>query len=120
MTDIVRDPYGNPLNRDNLITALRAEVASKNDEFQKYARRMESDMNELGAENARLTARVKALEEALELWNRAVSTDLKATGQELFQGVYANHAKKAWEMTRALLTEAALLPSESGEKKGGE
>lgn len=26
MTDIVRDPYGNPLNRDNLITALRAEV----------------------------------------------------------------------------------------------
>ena len=25
MTDIVRDPYGNPLNRDNLITALRAE-----------------------------------------------------------------------------------------------
>ena len=26
MTDIVRDPYGNPLNRDKLITALRAEV----------------------------------------------------------------------------------------------
>lgn len=25
MSDIVRDPYGNPLNRDKLITALRAE-----------------------------------------------------------------------------------------------
>lgn len=26
MTDIVRDPYGNPLKRDATITALRAEV----------------------------------------------------------------------------------------------
>lgn len=26
MSDIVRDPYGNPLNRDKLITTLTAEV----------------------------------------------------------------------------------------------
>ena len=56
MTDIVRDPYGNPLNRDNLITALRAEVASKNEQFQQYARKMEADMNALAAQNEKLRA----------------------------------------------------------------
>jgi len=56
MTDIVRDPYGNPLNRDNLITALRAEVASKDRQFQEYARKMEADMNALAAQNEKLRA----------------------------------------------------------------
>lgn len=63
MTDIVRDPYGNPLNRDNLITALRAEVASKDRQFQQYARKMETDMNALAAQNEQMRA---ALEEIVK------------------------------------------------------
>ena len=48
------------------LASLRAEVASKNEQFQQYARKMELDMNDLGAENARLKARIRELEEALE------------------------------------------------------
>ena len=48
-----------------VMSTLRAEVASKNEQFQQYARKMELDMNDLGAENARLTARIRELEGAL-------------------------------------------------------
>ena len=42
------------------ITALRAEVASKDRQFQEYARKMEADMNALAAQNEQMRA---ALEE---------------------------------------------------------
>lgn len=35
MTDIVRDPYGNPLKRDATITTLRAEVEKLRAEVEK-------------------------------------------------------------------------------------
>ena len=38
------------------LASLRAEVASKNEQFQQYARKMELDMNALAAENERLRA----------------------------------------------------------------
>lgn len=40
--------------------------ASKDEQFQQYARRMEADMNDLGAEINRLKARIRELEGALE------------------------------------------------------
>ena len=46
--------------KDSEITALRAEVASKNEQFQQYARKMEADMNALAAQNEQMRA---ALEE---------------------------------------------------------
>lgn len=88
--------------KDAEYAALRAEVESKNDEFQKYARRMEADMNELGAENARLTARVRELEEGLYVIGYS-NLSLSAAADEENR----RHAR-------------SLLPSESGEKKGGE
>jgi len=38
------------------ITSLRAEVVSNNEQFQQYARKMESDMNALAAQNEKLRA----------------------------------------------------------------
>lgn len=45
----------------DLITTLRAEVASKNEQFQQYARKMETDMNALAAQNEKLRAALKWL-----------------------------------------------------------
>jgi len=42
--------------------------ASKDEQFQQYARRMEADMNDLGAEINRLKARIRELEGALEVF----------------------------------------------------
>ena len=43
------------------IKVLRAEVASKNEQFQQYARKMETDMNALAAQNERLRAALKRI-----------------------------------------------------------
>lgn len=73
MTDIVRDPYGNPLNRDKLITALRAEnerlktsgiaeVAAHNPSVMDYMRHWEGRAGKAEAENERLRAALREYE----------------------------------------------------------
>ena len=59
------DADGNPpnLRQTDTITALRTEVASKNEQFQQYARKMETDMNALAAQNEQMRA---ALEEIVK------------------------------------------------------
>ena len=46
-----------------VMSTLRAEVASKNEQFQKYARKMETDMNALAAQNERLRAALREVAE---------------------------------------------------------
>lgn len=58
MSDIVRDPYGNPLNRDKLITALRAE----NERLRAALEHAASDLDDWGAYTKANAARA-ALEE---------------------------------------------------------
>lgn len=105
MSDIVErlrllvpsDSSGAAFDAVNEIATLRAEVASKNDEFQKYARRMESDMNELGGKNARLTARIRELEGALE-WYREQAEGcrkLGSIGDPYRQALDADGGKRA-------------------------
>lgn len=48
-------------HRDTQITALRAEVASKNEQFQQYARKMETDIDALAAQNEKLRAALEKL-----------------------------------------------------------
>ena len=47
------------------ITALRAEVASKNEQFQQYARKMETDIDALAAQNEKLRAALDILQKAM-------------------------------------------------------
>lgn len=46
-----------------VMSTLRAEVASKNEQFQQYARKMELDMNALAVENERLRAALREVAE---------------------------------------------------------
>lgn len=57
MSDIVRDPYGNPLNRDKLIIALRAEVKR----LKEWNREIALNAREFAAENERLRAALEPL-----------------------------------------------------------
>ena len=95
MTDIVRDPYGNPLNRDKLITALRAEV-----ERLRKERDWQYDQNtEQITRIAALEAKVERLRAALELFA------CDCTGDKLCKFPHA---------CRNYVARAALAEKESG------
>ena len=102
MTDIVRDPYGNPLNRDKLITALRAE----NERLRTYALKaftvieaefwqQNSDLGKALLENEKLRA-------VLELYREAVRIDATMEGPK-FMGSNTSALKRAWDADLAAL-----------------
>ena len=66
MSDVV-ERLLDPTDRDAVsdaqeeIKVLRAEVASKNEQFQQYARKMEADIDALAAQNEKLRAALEKL-----------------------------------------------------------